>query len=117
MHPNAGSVRGRSCRTLWADGHRLGSLARAGATAYSKGTGNIIPHMRAFYDARVEDLRAGDYVITECASCGNTQLLTKPTLQRHGAPSHERIMEPKGRLRCRQCDERGRVTLLIKWAR
>jgi hypothetical protein len=41
-------------------------------------SGNIA-RMRAFYDARVDDLNPGDYVLVQC-TCGHTQLLTRSML-------------------------------------
>jgi len=70
--------------------------------------------MRTQYDARVEDLRPSDYVLVEC-TCSHTQLLTKSMLQRYGLEPQSRIMELGSRMRCRQCEARGRVSISIKW--
>jgi len=61
--------------------------------------------MRTSYDARVEDLRPSDYVLVERV---HTQLLTKSMLQRYGLHPHDRMMDLGERMRCRQCDERGK---------
>jgi hypothetical protein len=65
--------------------------------------------------ARVDDLRPSDYLLVEC-TCGHTQLLTKSMLQRYGLQPEDLLMDLVPRPRCRQCDERGRVTISIKWA-
>ena len=72
--------------------------------------------MRTLYDPRVEDLRPSDYVLVEC-TCSHTQLLTRSMLDLYGLQPHDRIMELGSRMRCRQCDARGRVSISIKWAK
>ena len=72
--------------------------------------------MRTSYDARVKDLGPTDFVLFECTS-GRIVLLTKPMLQICGLQRDDRIMALAGLMRCRHCDERGKVTISIKWAR
>jgi hypothetical protein len=71
--------------------------------------------MRTSYVARVKDLGPTDFVLFECA-CGRIVLLTKSMLQLCGLHRDDRIMNLAWRMRCRQCDERGKVTIAIKWA-
>jgi hypothetical protein len=76
----------------------------------------VMHRMRTLYDACVEDLRHSDYVLVEC-TCSHTQLLTRSMLERYHPQPRERIMELGSRMRCRQCDARGKVSISIKWAK
>lgn len=71
--------------------------------------------MVPLYAARVGDLGAGDFVQIEC-TCGHTTLLTAQMLATAGASRDEKVLGLSGRLRCRECDERGRVVVSVKWA-
>ena len=57
----------------------------------------------------------GDLVEIKCV-CGHSEALTASMLARVGMKPHETIMDLQRRLRCRECDERGRVALLVRWA-
>ena len=72
--------------------------------------------IKPLYDARVEDLMPGDLVIAECA-CGHSIAITPSTLV-HGLrlQPYERILDLAPRMRCRECDERGKVVVSIRWA-
>ena len=70
--------------------------------------------MRALYEARLEDLRPGDLVQLECL-CGHTELLTATMLATAGVKPYETILDLQPKLRCRECDVRGRVVISIKW--
>jgi hypothetical protein len=72
--------------------------------------------MRPLYDARVRDLGPGDFVKVECI-CGHSELIPSSGLQQglRLAP-HLPVLDLQYRLRCRECDRRGRVVVSIKWA-
>jgi hypothetical protein len=72
--------------------------------------------MRPLYDARVFDLGHGDLVQVECLACGHVQTLTGAMLRTAGLPDYQPILDLKRRRRCRECDEKGRVDVSIKWA-
>jgi hypothetical protein len=66
----------------------------------------------AFYEddqQRFEDLGPGDLVRVECAACGH-DVLIPPSALLHGlrlAPT-ARVLELESRLRCRECDAKGK---------
>jgi hypothetical protein len=71
--------------------------------------------MVPLYAARVSDLGPGDFVQVEC-SCGHTELLTARMLATAGVAPDHKILDLSGRLRCRDCDERGRTVVSVRWA-
>jgi hypothetical protein len=71
--------------------------------------------MRPLYAARLEDLGPGHYVEVEC-TCGHTMLLTAQMLTTAGLPSYVNILSLQRRMRCRECDEKGKVSVSIKWS-
>ena len=71
--------------------------------------------MRPLYDARLEDLGPADLVKVECV-CGHTELLTASMLRTAGLPEHEIIVRLQPRMRCRECDAKGRAILSITWS-
>lgn len=70
--------------------------------------------MRPLYDARLEDLGSGDLVQVECV-CGHVELLTAAMLRTAGVTEHRKLLDLQQHLRCRECDERGRVDISIRW--
>jgi len=68
-----------------------------------------------FYAARVSDLGPGDFVQVGC-SCGHIERLTAGTLTTAGVGPDERVQGLEGRMRCRECDEKGRAVTSIRWA-
>jgi hypothetical protein len=64
--------------------------------------------------ARVSDLGAGDLVQIEC-NCGHVTLLTAPMLATAGVTAEQKLIDLSVRLRCRECDERGRAVVSVKW--
>jgi hypothetical protein len=70
--------------------------------------------VKPFYDALVSDLGPGDLVRVECG-CGHVELLTRAMLKTAGLSEHEPIRGLNGRLRCRECDAKGKVDVSIKW--
>ena len=71
--------------------------------------------MKPFWDARVGDLSPGDLVKVECL-CGHAEMLTGAMLRTAGLSEHEPTRGLNRRLRCRECDAKGKVELSIKWA-
>jgi hypothetical protein len=72
--------------------------------------------MRPLYDARVSDLGSGDLVIVECARCDHSESLTGVMLKTAGLAPHALIKDLDRRMRCRECDARGHVSISIRWA-
>jgi len=66
-----------------------------------------------FYAARVSDLGPGDYVQVECA-CGHTERLTAAMLTTAGLGPDEKVQGLERRMRCRECDEKGRAVISIR---
>lgn len=71
--------------------------------------------MRALYEARLEDLGPGDLVEIECI-CGHSELLTATMLASAGVKPFQTILDLQHKLRCRECDVRGKVVFSIQWA-
>jgi RNase P subunit RPR2 len=72
--------------------------------------------MKAMFEARIEHLGPGDYVNVECLACGHIERLTGAVFKTAGVPDYEWIVDLNRRLRCRECDAKGRVDVSIKWA-
>jgi hypothetical protein len=72
--------------------------------------------MVPLYAARVSDLVRGDFVRVECA-CGHDEIIPAATLTQglRLAPD-DKIVDLGPRLRCRECDERGKVVVSVRWA-
>jgi hypothetical protein len=71
--------------------------------------------MKALYAARAEDIGPGDLVKVECV-CGHSGLLTAHMLATAGVKPRECILDLPHKLRCRECDRRGRAAVSIRWA-
>jgi hypothetical protein len=65
---------------------------------------------------RVSDLGPGDLVIVECLACDHSESLTALMLKTAGLPPHAVIRDLERRMRCRECDARGKVSISIRWA-
>jgi predicted nucleic-acid-binding Zn-ribbon protein len=74
--------------------------------------------MKPLYAARIEDLGPGDFVKVECTACRHTELLSADMLRLSGCPlpPYTGILDLEPKLRCRECDARGKATVSIKWA-
>jgi hypothetical protein len=64
---------------------------------------------------------SGHAMATVCAearpeACGHVEMLTEKMLRTAGLSEHEPIRGLNRRLRCRECDAKGKVELSIKWA-
>ena len=71
--------------------------------------------MVPFYAARVSDLGPGDVVQVECR-CGHTERLTAAMLTTAGVEQHYKVQDLGNRMRCRECDAKGRAAISIRWA-
>jgi hypothetical protein len=73
--------------------------------------------MAPLYAARIEDLGPADFVKLECAACGHDVLIPPSALLqglRLAPATHVLDLQP--RLRCRQCDARGKAIVSVRWA-
>ena len=73
--------------------------------------------MLPLYATRIEDLGQGDFVKVDCAACHHVALLTPEALLRLrvGLSAAAKVLDLKGRLRCRGCGRKGRAVVSIKW--
>ena len=71
--------------------------------------------IKPMYAARLADLEQGDFVKVECA-CGRTEFVPGGGLadRIHLSPN-TRVLDLEHRLRCRECDQKGKVILSIEW--
>jgi hypothetical protein len=74
--------------------------------------------MVPLYAARIQDLGHGDFVKVECAACGHVELLAADKLRIKGLPlpPYTPVLDLEPRLRCRECDAKGKAVVTIKWA-
>ena len=72
--------------------------------------------MVPIYAARIEDLGLGDFVQIECA-CGHVMLLAPQMLATAGVSPDQKVLDLQSRVRCRECDARGRAVVSIKWGK
>jgi len=73
--------------------------------------------MVPLYAARIADLGPGDFVKVSCIACGHGELIPPASLL-HGLrlPPYTPVLDLEPRLRCRECDARGKAVVSIKWA-
>ena len=71
--------------------------------------------MLALYPVHIEDLGSGDFVKVDCAACHHVALLTPEPLLRLGLRPAAKVLDLKGRLRCRGCGRKGRAAVSVKW--
>ncbi len=67
------------------------------------------------YSCRVFDLGPDDFVVVECGACGHDGLIHPAALRSLGLGPDDRIADLAPRLRCRECDVKGRVVVSVKW--
>jgi hypothetical protein len=72
--------------------------------------------MRALFEARLSDLGPCDFVKVECTACVHVEMLTATMLGSAGVKAYETILDLESKMRCRQCDARGKAMVSIKWA-
>lgn len=70
--------------------------------------------MVPLYMARLSDLKPGDMVRAECP-CGHDGLIEPAALTALGLRPYDRILDLAPRLRCGQCDRRGRAMVTVIW--
>jgi len=72
--------------------------------------------MVPLYAARVSDLGPGDFIRVECV-CGHDEMIpANGFAQRLRLEPDEKIIDLTPRLRCRECDARGKAVVSIRWA-
>ncbi len=71
--------------------------------------------MLPLYATRIEDLGSGDFVKVDCAACHHVALLTPEALLRAGLRPSAKVLDLKGRFRCRGCGRKGRAVVSVKW--
>lgn len=67
--------------------------------------------MKPLYAARIGP---GDLVTVECV-CGHTELLSAQMLATAGVKPYQHIIDLQLKLRCRECDEKGKVVISVRW--
>jgi hypothetical protein len=74
--------------------------------------------MVPLYAARIEDLGPDDFVLVECIACGHDDLLPADRLRVKGMPlpPYTPVLDLEPRLRCRECDARGKAVVSVRWA-
>jgi hypothetical protein len=55
------------------------------------------------------------FVKVDCATCHAAALLTPEALLRVGLSPAAKVLDLKGRLRCRGCGRKGRAVVSIEW--
>jgi hypothetical protein len=75
--------------------------------------------MVPLYAARIADHGSGDFVKVECTACRHEELLPADRLRIKGLPlpPYTPVLDLEPRLRCRECDARGKAVVSIKWTR
>ena len=71
--------------------------------------------MKPLYAARLEGLGPGDLVHVECV-CSHSERLTASMLTTAGIKPYEGILGLQHRMRCRECDQRAKVVVTIRWS-
>ena len=74
--------------------------------------------IKMLYKARASDLGPRDFVKVECIACGHVDLLPSDKLRIKGLPlpAYTPVPDLERRLRCRECDTRGKAVVSIRWA-
>ena len=62
-----------------------------------------------------EDVGRGEFVKVDFAACHHVAVLTPEALLRIGLRPAAKVLDLKGRLRCRGCGRKGRAVVSIKW--
>ena len=91
---------------------RVGILGRSSTTRSATSSATAAASL---YAARIEDLGSGDFVKVDCAACHHVALLTAEALLRQGLSPATKLLDLKGRLRCRGCGRKERAAVSVKW--
>jgi hypothetical protein len=70
--------------------------------------------MQLLYLVRIEDLGEGDFVMVDCTACHHVALLTPEALLRSGLSPKAKVLDLKGRLRCRGYGRKRRAVVSIR---
>jgi ribosomal protein S27E len=62
-----------------------------------------------------KDLGSGEFVKVDCPACHHVALLSPEALLKVGLRPAAKVLDLKGRLRCRGCGRKGRAVVSIKW--
>jgi hypothetical protein len=71
--------------------------------------------MVPLYAARIADLGPDDISLVECG-CGHTEELTAAMRATAGVFQHTKVLDLPCRLKCRECQWRGRAAVSVRWA-
>ena len=72
--------------------------------------------MRALFKARLSDLGPDDLVKIECTACQHDALIpASGFLVRLKLPPYTHILDLERKLRCRECDAKGKAVVSVKW--
>jgi hypothetical protein len=71
--------------------------------------------MLPLYAARIADLGSGDFVKVDCPACHHVAPLPPEALLRAGLSPAAKVLDLKGRPRCRGCVRKGRAVVSVKW--
>jgi hypothetical protein len=84
--------------------------------AHSLVARTISEAMAPLYAARIEDLGPGDFVKMKCAACGHDELIpASPLLQGLRFRPATLVLDLEPRLRCQECDTRGKAVASVRW--
>jgi hypothetical protein len=73
--------------------------------------------MVPLYAACIEDLGPDDFIRVECNACGHDEMIPKIGLtQGLRLPLQMLILGLEPRLRCRECDAKGKAVVTVRWA-
>jgi hypothetical protein len=72
--------------------------------------------IKPLYAARLEDLGPGDYVQVRCVRGHEDLLPASGFIQGMKLRPTINVLDPAPKMRCRECDTKGRVDISVKWA-
>jgi hypothetical protein len=73
--------------------------------------------MVPLYSCRIDDLGPGDLVKVECIACGHHEFVPKiGLLSGLRLPPSTLILDLEPRLRCRECDAKGKAVVSVRWS-
>jgi hypothetical protein len=91
------------------DGRSLGSVATTARLIMIAQSRHLMPVLSA-------TAALGLLTLVECAACGHDVLIPSIGLQQGlRLPPYKPVLDLESRLRCRECDQRGKVAVSIQW--